>query len=67
MKTALLLLCTSVLAGLTLSSCVNPPEPEPEPLPPREVHHYYHESPAPARPETPEDFRAVTPPGSYSR
>jgi hypothetical protein len=70
MKATFLLLCAGFLSGALLSSCKTTPEDEaPPPLPPLQTptQPQYHESATPSRPETPEDFRAVTPPASYSR
>jgi hypothetical protein len=59
MKTKILL-TLSVVAAALLPSCEAPPPP-----PPVEVHHYHTVTPAPSN--KPEDFRAVTPPHSYSQ
>ena len=59
MKTKLLLLASCIGASL-LVSCEAPPPP-----PPVEVHHYHTVTPKPSN--KPEDFRAITPPHSYSQ
>lgn len=65
MKTTILCLSFSLLAGLMLSSCVTREVvvEQPEPV----VVHHYHRTPAPEPADTPENFRAITPPSSYSR
>lgn len=60
-KTILTLIAASV-SGLTLVSCKTPPPPPP---PPVNVHHYHTVKPNPST--KPEDFKAITPPHSYSQ
>lgn len=61
MNKSILCLVASV-SGLTLVSCKTPPPPPP---PPVNIHHYHTVKPKPST--KPEDFKAVTPPHSYSR
>jgi hypothetical protein len=62
MKAKLITLCAALAASFTLVSCPAPPPP-----PPVEVHHYHTVTPKPKPSTQPEDFRAVTPPHSYSQ
>lgn len=61
-KSSLSLVAASV-SGLTLLSCSAPPPPPPPP--PVEIHHYHTVKPKPSN--KPEDFKAVTPPHSFSQ
>lgn len=65
MKTTIHLFSSLAVAALNLVSCQAPPPPDDYPVETTVVRRRYVE-PAP-RQETPEDFRAVTPPSSYSR
>ena len=57
MKTTILCLCATILTGFMLVSCVEPP-------PPVVIHRYHTVTPKPS--DTPENFRAITPPSTYS-
>ena len=63
MKKTILSLVAAPVSGLALVSCKSPPPPPPPP--PVEVHHYHTVKPKPST--KPEDFKAVTPPHSFSQ
>ena len=62
MKSKLLFSLPLVAASL-FSSCQQAPPPPP----PVEIHHYHTVTPKPKPSNNPEDFRAITPPHSYSQ
>ncbi len=62
-KTILSLVAASV-SSLTLISCKTPPPPPPPP-PPVNIHHFHTVTPKPSA--KPEDFKAVSPPHSFSQ
>ena len=61
MNKIILSLVVASVSGLTLVSCETPPPPPPV----VEVHHYHTTTPKPSN--KPEDFKAITPPHSYSQ
>lgn len=62
MNKSILSLVAASAFGLTLVSCKTPPPPPP---PPVEIHHYHTVKPKPSA--KPEDFKAITPPHSFSQ
>lgn len=62
MNKTLLSIASAATSGLTLVGCKTPPPPPP---PPVEIHHYHTVTPKPSN--KPEDFKAVTPPHSFSQ